>query len=128
MPMLESALRLLFDAAEINAFVTARDGALCGVPLSRFLIMLHEVIEIHRNWKMVLQIQYIMIIFVLAGSCSQSRSGTFGHPADFRARRKQHTAKRWSILFDTKESLCLSALSRATSRLAATISVGKRMN
>jgi hypothetical protein len=56
MPMLESALRLLFDAADINAFVTARDGALCGVPVSRFLIVLHEVIEIHRNWKMVLQI------------------------------------------------------------------------
>jgi hypothetical protein len=56
MPMPESPLRLLFDAAEINAFVTARAGALCSVPVSRFLIMLHEVSKIHRNWKMVLQI------------------------------------------------------------------------
>jgi intraflagellar transport protein 80 len=62
MPMLKTELRLLFDAGEINAFdgthafVTATAGAFCVVPVSPFLIMLHEAVEVHRNWKIVLQI------------------------------------------------------------------------
>lgn len=62
MPMLKIELRLLFDAAGINAFegchafVIAKDEAMCVVPISPFLIMVHEAIEVHRNWKVVLQI------------------------------------------------------------------------
>jgi intraflagellar transport protein 80 len=62
LPNLRIELRLPFEAAEINvfdgahAFVTARDGSFCVVPISPFLIMLHEAIEIHRKWKMVLQV------------------------------------------------------------------------
>ncbi|OHT07478.1 hypothetical protein TRFO_24303 [Tritrichomonas foetus] len=62
MPMLKIELRLLFDAAGISAFdgahafVTAKDGAFCVVPISPFLIMIHEAVDIHRNWKIVLQI------------------------------------------------------------------------
>lgn len=62
LPMLKTELRLLFDAAEINsfdgthAFVTAKDGAFCVVPVSPFLIMVHEAVDVHRNWKVVLQI------------------------------------------------------------------------
>lgn len=52
----------MFDASEINgfdgahAFITAKDGSFCVVPVSPFLVVLHEAIEIHRNWKVVLQI------------------------------------------------------------------------
>ena len=62
MPMLKIELRLLFDAAEISAFdgahafIIAKDGAFCVVPVSPFLIMVHEAVDTHRNWKTVLQI------------------------------------------------------------------------
>ena len=62
MPMLKSECRMLFDAADLNsfdgthAFVTAKDGAFCVVPINPFLIMVHEAVEVHRNWKVVLQI------------------------------------------------------------------------
>ncbi|KAK8841415.1 Intraflagellar transport protein 80 [Tritrichomonas musculus] len=62
MPMLRIELRLLFDAAGISAFdgshafIIAKDGANCVVPISPFLVMIHEAVEVHRNWKSVLQI------------------------------------------------------------------------
>jgi intraflagellar transport protein 80 len=62
MPNLKCDVRLLFDAAEISAFdgthafVIAKDGAFCVVPVSPFLIMMHEAVEVHRNWKVVLQV------------------------------------------------------------------------
>lgn len=62
MPMLKTEVSLMFDAAEINAFdgthafVTAKDGAFCVVPIAPFLVSLHEAIDVHRNWKVVLQV------------------------------------------------------------------------
>ncbi|KAH0791698.1 intraflagellar transport protein [Histomonas meleagridis] len=62
MPMLKTELRLLFDVSEItsfdgtHAFVTSKDGSLCVAPISPYLIMVHEAIDIHKNWKLVLQI------------------------------------------------------------------------
>jgi intraflagellar transport protein 80 len=40
----------------MHAFVRAKDGALSMIPISPFLIMLHEAVEIQRNWKAVLQV------------------------------------------------------------------------
>lgn len=62
MPNLKTDVRMLFDVADLNSFdgthifVTARDGAFCVVPVSPFLIILHQAIELFRNWKVVLQI------------------------------------------------------------------------
>jgi intraflagellar transport protein 80 len=62
MGILKTESRLLFDVSEINAFdathafVTAKDGSFCVVPVNPFLIMVHESIELSRNWKAVLQI------------------------------------------------------------------------
>ncbi|OHT10834.1 hypothetical protein TRFO_19821 [Tritrichomonas foetus] len=62
MPMLKNELRMLFDAAEIKSFdgihifAKAKDGALCCSSVSPFLIMIYEAVEMHRNWKVVLQI------------------------------------------------------------------------
>jgi intraflagellar transport protein 80 len=62
LPILRTELRTIFDAVEIesfdgtHAFVTAKDGSSCVVPVAPFLIMLHEAIETHKNWKVVLQI------------------------------------------------------------------------
>jgi intraflagellar transport protein 80 len=61
-PILRTELPTLIDAIEIqsfdgtHAFVTAKDGARCVVPVAPFLVMLHEAIETHKNWKIVLQI------------------------------------------------------------------------
>jgi hypothetical protein len=33
-----------------------KDGAFCVVTISPFLIILHEAVEVHWNWKIVLQI------------------------------------------------------------------------
>lgn len=79
MPMLKTELHLLFDAQELHqfdgthAFVSAKpDGAFCVVPISPFLIMLHESVEIHRNWKVVLQICRAMNEQYLWAVCATS--------------------------------------------------------
>lgn len=66
LPKLKIELRPLFDPAELDsfdgthAFVRAKDGAFCVVPISPFLLMIHEAVEIQRNWKVVLQISRAM--------------------------------------------------------------------
>jgi intraflagellar transport protein 80 len=62
LPLLRIEMRTLIDVSSIEDFdgsriqVVAKDEALCVVPASPFLIILHEAIEVHRNWKMVLQV------------------------------------------------------------------------
>ena len=62
MPMLKNELRMLFDGAEIisfdgiHIFIKAKDGAICASSISPFLVMIYEAVELHRNWKVVLQI------------------------------------------------------------------------
>jgi len=64
LPMLKSEPRLLFDIDRlvqfgfdgVHVFCTAKDGSNCVVQVDPFLIMLHEAIEVHRNWNQVLQI------------------------------------------------------------------------
>jgi intraflagellar transport protein 80 len=62
MPRLKMEVRVLFDVGGITAFdsthayVYSKDGSFCIVPVSPFLIGLHEAIDIHHNWKIVLQV------------------------------------------------------------------------
>jgi len=62
LPILRTELRLLFDPIELELFdgthaiAKSKEGARCAVPISPFLIMLHEAIDLVRNWKIVLQI------------------------------------------------------------------------
>lgn len=62
LPKLRFELRTLFDPSELDsfdgthAFVRSKEGAFCVVQINPFLLMLHDAIDVQRNWKVVLQV------------------------------------------------------------------------